>query len=186
MRVFQSVYGLCLVILFHSFMDECVFVESLSFFPKINTNSNKNTLHYFAFGSNMLPSTMTSLRNLEPLNASAAVLLDHRLTFDVPGNPLLEPSAASVRPCTTTRNSETTDYQKTTTNSYDNNTVVHGVVYELSLTDFAKVSLSEGVPFAYQWHKCHVVPYRGDNKEAGQQAVVDNMSHEDSIQAYTL
>jgi|UPI000581A005 hypothetical protein len=111
------------------------------------------TQKYFAFGSNMLPATMKSLRNIEPCNATAAILPGFQLRFDVPGSPLLEPSAASVR---------------RTFNPHD---VVHGVVYELTESDFDRVGRTEGVPFAYQWETCLVYPYVGDGECAGNNAV---------------
>jgi len=119
-----------------------------------NNNNNRNppTYHYFAIGSNMCPATMTSLRNLRPVSSStAAVLPNYELAFDIPGNPLLEPSAASVRPQT--------------------NAVVHGVLYELSEEDFGRLGASEGVPWAYCWEKCRVIPYVGDGAHAGRDAL---------------
>jgi hypothetical protein len=122
------------------------------------------TYNYFAFGSNLDPATMRSLRNLNPIGASAAVLLDYALRFDVPGNPLLEPSAASVQPCP--------------------GAVVHGVVYQLTDADFARVGSSEGVPFAYRWKSCRVVTYVGDGECAGAAAL--RATGTNYLDAYTL
>lgn len=108
--------------------------------------------NYFAIGSNMVPSTMTSLRNLSPSSATAAVLPDYRLAFDIEGPSWLEPSAASVR--------------------YSPGKVVHGVLYTLDKeSDFQSLSSSEGVPFAYRWQACNVIPYNGDGGDAGAKAV---------------
>lgn len=107
--------------------------------------------YYFAYGSNMLPSVMSALRKIEPINATAAVLQDYRLCFDVPGLPLVEPSAASVRPA--------------------KGRLVHGVLYTLTDEDFEQVSRTEGVPWAYQWEDCCVIPYVGNAQRAGEQTL---------------
>ena len=119
-----------------------------------SNNNNPTTYHYFAIGSNMCPATMTSLRSLQPVSASAAVLPDYELAFDIPGNPLIEPSAASVRPAGPPKN-----------------VVVHGVLYELSERDFGRLGASEGVPWAYRWEECRVIPYVGDGADAGRDAL---------------
>ena len=113
------------------------------------------TYKYFAIGSNMVPATMTSLRNLEPISSTAAILPDYQLAFDIPGNPFLEPSAASVRPCSNKGRS----------------CQVHGVLYELSDKDFVRLGSSEAVPFVYSWQQCRVMPYVGDGERAGQEAL---------------
>jgi hypothetical protein len=118
---------------------------------------------YFAFGSNMDPSTMMSLRNIQSRTllstASAGVLLEYQLVFENMGGSSsllmsrLEPSAASLRACS------------------PGHQPVHGVIYELTDAEFAKVGRTEGVPFAYQWRQCQVIPYQGDNQKAGEEAV---------------
>ena len=111
--------------------------------------------NYFAIGSNMLPATMTSLRNLDVgTGSTAAVLSNYELAFDVPGPRWIEPSAASVR------------YKPTVGSN------VHGVLYAgLSASDFAVLGQSEGVPWTYRWLRCRVVPYVGDGQSAGATAV---------------
>jgi hypothetical protein len=52
--------------------------------------------HYFCYGSNVLPSTMTKLRGIKPLGATAAVLQGYQLRFDGSESSRLEPSAAFV------------------------------------------------------------------------------------------
>jgi len=99
--------------------------------------------YYFAYGSNVLPDTMKNLRRIRAANATAAVLPDYELAFNVPGSPLFEPSAASVRP------------------NEAAGAAVHGVLYRLGTLDFAKVSATEGVPFAYRWEPVIVYPYVG-------------------------
>ena len=123
------------------------------------------TFQYFAVGSNVQPNTMTCLRDLNPLNASAAVLPGYRLAFNVRGNPLLEPSAAAAL-----KNGSCND-------------CIHGAVYELTGKEFRELSLSEGVPFAYRWDKCTVYRYQGDNGTAGAGALA---SSSDPVQARVL
>eukprot|EP00978_Attheya_sp_CCMP212_P048168 scaffold480554_cov43-Attheya_sp.AAC.1 len=99
--------------------------------------------------------TMTELRGLSPLQSCAAVLPDHKLRFQIPGMPLVEPSWANVEPI-----------------AYDDDengssTTVHGVLYKLTEQDFASVCATEGVPFAYRLHRCQVVPYKGDGEQVG-------------------
>merc|ERR1712232_963288 len=72
----------------------------------------------------MAISTMTSLRKVSPIASSCAVLLDHRLAFNIPGTPLIEPAWASIEP------------------SIGN--VTHGVLYKLSQADFETVRSTEG------------------------------------------
>jgi len=96
---------------------------------------------------------MTCLRDLHPLNASAAILPGYRLAFNVRGNPMLEPSAAAAL------------------KSGDHNDRIHGAVYELTEKEFRQLSFSEGVPFAYRWDKCTVYRYWGDNGTAGAEAL---------------
>jgi hypothetical protein len=97
-------------------------------------STSPGSTYYFAIGSNLMPSTMTCLRNLSPLSATAAILPDYRLAFDISsggggGSEMLslEPSAASARSCP--------------------GRVLHGVLYELDDKDFRALSASEGVPF---------------------------------------
>ena len=113
---------------------------------------------YFAIGSNMYTGTMTALREIKYLDATAGILPGYKLRFNLPGTPLIEPSWASVQP-----SSDPRDY-------------VHGVLYSLTPSDFARLSISEGVPFGYRWQECRVTPYLGDGNCAGRNAVRDKES----------
>lgn len=128
-------------------------------------NNPKTSYNYFAYGSNVLPSTMESLRRLNPIKATAAILPDYQLRFDGDARSRLEPSAAFVTPC---RGKE-----------------VHGVLYTLTVQDFATVGFTEGIPFAYRWQKCGVYPYIGNSKAAGKEASQQQASPS-IIDAYTL
>jgi hypothetical protein len=136
-----------------------------------NQRQQQRTYQYFAIGSNMEPATMTSLRNIEALSSTAAILPGYELAFDIPGNPLVEPSAASVRRAP--RNEVV---------------VVHGVLYELTEEDFGRLGSSEGVPWVYRWESCRVIPYVGDGKESGEEALRKAEENGDAFQlnAYAL
>ena len=126
----------------------------------------KKEYKYLAFGSNLNRGTMESLRGIEPIGATAAVLPGYRLRFNLPGVPFLEPSAATVEKC-------------------PNGSSVHGVLYTLTEQDFATVGSTEGVPFSYQWESCWVVPYVGDGLDAGAKATegarIDNTNEPASV-----
>lgn len=103
--------------------------------------SQQNVYRYFGYGSNVIPSTMKVLRQIEIREATAAILPDYELVFS---------SAAFVRPSP--------------------GNAVHGTLYTLTEDEFARVGSSEGVPLAYKWQKCRLYPYRGDGEEAGETA----------------
>ena len=126
-----------------------------------NGLDNVKVYRYFGYGSNVLPSTMKALRQIEPLDATAAVLPNFELRFDGSGS-RLEPSAAFVTPNKSKR--------------------VHGVLYTLTPEDFAKVGRTESVPFAYRWKRCRVYTYKGDGEAAGNSAILDSSS----VEAFTL
>lgn len=107
---------------------------------------------------------MTALRNLNPIASTPAILSDHRLAFNIPGIPLLEPSSASVEP--------------------SSGKCVHGVLYKLTDEDFVSVCRTEGIPFSYTLHRCDVVPYTGDGIRAG--AEVLESDNYRTVSAYTL
>lgn len=127
--------------------------------------------NYFAIGSNLQPTTMTSLRNLRPLpNATAAVLPGYQLAFNIAGLPGIEPSAAAAHRC-----KDDDDSSSSSTSPC----LLHGALYTLTESDFETLSLSEGVRpgssdgagVGYRWESCRVVPYIGDNQEAGATAL---------------
>lgn len=130
------------------------------------------TYNYFAFGSNVAQSTMVNLRNLQPIAYTPAMLTDHRLAFNIPGISYIEPSSASVEPITKIAYGD------------DENCVVHGILYKLTQDDFATVCSTEGVPFTYALHRCHVIPYEADGMNAGQR-VLESQNFK-TIPAYTL
>lgn len=81
---------------------------------------------YFAFGANVHPATLER-RGIVPLSEQPARLEDHRLVFDQPGLPWLEPAFASVRPCPGSH--------------------VWGVAYELTSSALARLRGFEGAGY---------------------------------------
>jgi len=149
----------------------------------------KKVYRYFGYGSNVIPSTMKTLRQIEVREVTAAILPDYELKFA---------SAAFVRPVTVTNRTKNEIENDTKENDDDamNNDrhdelpisgkVVHGLLYSLTEDEFAKVGQTEGVPFGYRWQSCNVYPYRGDGKQAGIDCLNGPDAETLSVQAYTL
>lgn len=112
----------------------------------------------------MVESTLTALRQVYPFNATAAILPDYKLRFNIGGGGLLDGAAASV---------EAAPGQN-----------VHGVLYTLTPQDFSRVGNTEGIPFVYRWELCRVYPYVGDAESAGEKAVA--ASETGGVMAFTL
>jgi hypothetical protein len=74
---------------------------------------------YFAFGANMARDVVEGRRGLRPAWSAPARLPGHRLVFDMPGVPLLEPAFASVVP--------------------DPDASVHGVAWALTPADLRRL-----------------------------------------------
>jgi hypothetical protein len=117
---------------------------------------------------------MKALRQIEPINASAAVIPGYQLKFygfgaETASWPqLVKSSAAFVEPAV-----------------YPG-TAVHGVLYALSATDFARVGLSEGVPLAYRWEQCYAYQYVGNGRDAGRKAMSNAQNADTKVKAYIL
>ena len=155
---------------------------------------------YFGYGSNVIPSTMKTLRQIEVREAMAAVLPDYELRFKSAAFVRPVPMPMAVNNRSANDNSNTSSSEEKTKDkdgiNDDNNglaakqklplsgKVVHGLVYTLTEHEFAKVGSTEGVPFGYRWKSCFVYPYRGDGKQAGADSLNDPNSL--PIQAYTL
>jgi len=59
-------------------------------------------------------------------------------------------------------------------------------MYTLTPQDFARISMSEGVPFGYQWKVVDVVPYQGDGENAGRRALSESAKVSNTVKACTL
>jgi hypothetical protein len=116
---------------------------------------------------------MKSLRQIEPIrNATAAILPGYTLKF--------YSDAAFVEPVEMSSSSS----------SLSSVNVVHGVLYALTASDFARVGQTEGVPWGYRWQQCKVYPYVGDGLDAGRRRLLLASNEEEEctfpVTAYTL
>lgn len=150
----------------------------------------KKVYRYFGYGSNVIPSTMKTLRQIEVREVTAAILPDYELKFA---------SAAFVRPVLVENRTKNDNDNDVKGKGKDDDAmnyrhdelpcsgkVVHGLLYTLTEDEFAKVGQTEGVPFGYRWQSCNVYPYRGDGKQAGMDCLNDPDAETLSVQAYTL
>ena len=121
-------------------------------------NKNEEKLYrYFGYGSNVIPSTMKALRQIDVGQdaVTAAILPNYELVFN---------SAAFVTRTDSSSAASTKDASPTS--------VVHGVLYTLTEKEFVKIGQTEGVPFGYRWKKCYVYPYIGNCKTAGRDCII--------------
>ncbi|KAE8356646.1 hypothetical protein BDV28DRAFT_82987 [Aspergillus coremiiformis] len=121
----------------------------------------QTTVLYLAYGSNLASKTFRGMRGINPLSQINVVVPQLQLTFDLPGLPYLEPCfAASRLRNTSCKHPDTTDIvgnglegespsenttlisQQEHHNSPDNPLI--GVVYEVSIADYARIIATEG------------------------------------------
>jgi hypothetical protein len=88
-------------------------------------------VNYFAFGSNVKPSTFEGQRGMKPTGSAPCVLPGYELVFSVPGLPYVEPAFAAVRP---TREGAVERFTKET----------HGVMYTISQDEWEYLLRTEG------------------------------------------
>lgn len=135
------------------------------------TTAGEETVLYLAYGSNLAEKTFRGMRKISPLSQVPVLVPELRLTFDLPGIPYAEPCFAgtqyrdpdSAEDCDTeleddvsvvsdgeflsekeplmveTREVNGSDYHK---NRWHKPLV--GVVYEVTLADYAKIIATEG------------------------------------------
>ncbi|KAF1945421.1 hypothetical protein EJ02DRAFT_43206 [Clathrospora elynae] len=115
------------------------------------THEKAKTVLYLAYGSNLCNETFRGVRGIRPLSQVNVVVPSLRLTFDLPGIPYKEPCFAN----TARRTPETEDYHK---NRWHKGLV--GVVYEVTLADYAHIIATEGGGSGYHdiLVDCHVLP----------------------------
>ena len=108
------------------------------------------TVFYLAYGSNLCAETFQGHRGVRPISALNVVVPDLSLTFDLPGIPYNEPCFAN------TKYRKASDGPPIRSSGDAINEVPYwprglvGVVYEISLEDFAHVMATEGGGAAYQ------------------------------------
>mmetsp|Transcript_4889 Transcript_4889/g.13470 ORF Transcript_4889/g.13470 Transcript_4889/m.13470 type:complete len:184 (+) Transcript_4889:59-610(+) len=105
--------------------------------------STKATVHYLGVGSNVDQSVMERRIGSKPLSAEPACAPDHRLAFTAIGT-WPEPAFASVEP------------------SPYAGQECHGVLYTLSLSQMARLCVSEMVPAGYSLLPVRCETYAGE------------------------
>ena len=131
------------------------------------------TLFYLAYGSNLCAETFQGKRGIRPLSAINVVVPQLVMTFDLAGLPYAEPCFANTKYRHISDPSATSVSEKTpllfTPTSEHNKHKFHnpqwprglvGVVYEVTLADFAHILATEGGGASYQdvLINCHPLP----------------------------
>ncbi|KAK5739417.1 hypothetical protein LTR17_005322 [Elasticomyces elasticus] len=131
----------------------------------IRTESERGTVLYLAYGSNLCKETFRGKRGIKPLSQVNVQVPSLRMTFDLPGIPYAEPCFANSgsrdaqkdRPHspseTTTYNEKTpllrADEEKEPYHKDDWHKGLVGVVYEVTAEDYAHIIATEGGGAAY-------------------------------------
>ncbi|KAL4802792.1 hypothetical protein BDV18DRAFT_146591 [Aspergillus unguis] len=115
------------------------------------------TVLYLAYGSNLASATFLGSRGIRPLSQIGVTVPGLRLTFDLPGVPYLEPCFAATQfratPSDDNVNPDSADIYSSekqaliqpSNNGQDRyRGPLIGVVYEVTLTDYAKIIATEG------------------------------------------
>ncbi|MCX4243099.1 gamma-glutamylcyclotransferase family protein [Paraliomyxa miuraensis] len=100
----------------------------------------------FAYGSNLHPEVRERRRGLLPSAVVPAVLSDWRLSFELPGLPLVEPAMASIVPAPGHE--------------------VHGLLLRFSPEQLATLERSEGGGLFYETVQVHARSYAGERIRA--------------------
>ncbi|CAA9964711.1 Gliotoxin biosynthesis protein GliK [Pyrenophora teres f. maculata] len=119
--------------------------------PLVPTDDKAKTVLYLAYGSNLCDETFRSVRGIRPLSQVNVLVPSLKLTFDLPGIPYQEPCFAN----TALRVPDAQDYHK---DRWHKGLV--GVVYEVTLADYAHIIATEGGGSAYNdiLVDCYVLP----------------------------
>ncbi|EUC38717.1 hypothetical protein COCCADRAFT_82659 [Bipolaris zeicola 26-R-13] len=125
-------------------------IATLLAHPSTPTSEKPKTVLYLAYGSNLCNETFRGARGIRPLSQINVVVPSLRLTFDLPGVPYKEPCFAN----TARRTSSAQKYHK---DAWHKGLV--GVVYEVTLSDYAHIIATEGGGSAYAdiLVDCHVL-----------------------------
>lgn len=121
------------------------------------TIEKEKTVLYLAYGSNLCNETFRGKRGIQPLSQVNVLVPTLRLTFDLPGIPYAEPCFANtaLRVPDATPPVSSDDYHK---DRWHKGLV--GVVYEVTLSDYAHIIATEGGGSSYQdiLVDCYVLP----------------------------
>ncbi|KAL3461136.1 hypothetical protein BJX64DRAFT_261796 [Aspergillus heterothallicus] len=119
----------------------------------------EETVLYLAYGSNLASQTFLGMRGIKPLSQLSVLVPELRLTFDLPGLPYIEPCFAGTHFRNTSANGAMS-YGLDDPASLEKHALLHGqyqecdqrrykgpligVVYEVTLSDYAKIIATEG------------------------------------------
>jgi hypothetical protein len=116
-----------------------------------STSASRETVLYLAYGSNLCRETFREKRGIKPVSQINVVVPQLVMTFDLPGVPYTEPCFGNTRhrqvppaennPATT----EKGEYHKDTWRKG-----LVGVVYEVTLADYAHIIATEGGGSSYK------------------------------------
>lgn len=126
-----------------------------------NVLSDQKTVLYLAYGSNLASETFLGMRGIKPLSQLIVVVPELQLTFDLPGVPYMEPCFAGTHfrrsPTGADDTSDPPDAseKQSLLQSEDRDQDRYkgpliGVVYEVTLTDYAKIIATEGGGSGYK------------------------------------
>lgn len=122
---------------------------------KLGYNDGQQTVLYLAYGSNLAAKTFLGKRGIRPLSQVNVYVPELRLTFDLPGIPYAEPCFAGTQFRNTTSgdtedNNPECDSEKAPLVSQQDyhkdrwHKPLIGVVYEVTLKDYAHIIATEG------------------------------------------
>ncbi len=126
-----------------------------------NTSASKETVLYLAYGSNLCRETFREKRGIRPISQVNVVVPQLVMTFDLPGLPYTEPCFSNTRyrqvpACES--NPETSEKERYHKDAWHKGLV--GVVYEVTLADYAHIIATEGGGASYKdvLVDCHALP----------------------------
>jgi hypothetical protein len=141
--------------------DAPIDTDRLASADDLATQDKQKTVLYLAYGSNLCNETFRGVRGIRPLSQVNVVVPSLRLTFDLPGIPYSEPCFANTArrdpnaPPSADASLQKADYHK---DRWHKGLV--GVVYEVTLSDYAHIIATEGGGSAYHdiLIDCYVLP----------------------------
>ncbi|KAL2852521.1 hypothetical protein BJY01DRAFT_208016 [Aspergillus pseudoustus] len=120
---------------------------------------SEETVLYLAYGSNLASETFLGMRGIKPLSQLNVLVPELRLTFDLPGLPYIEPCFAGTHfrkaptnqaksysledPTSSEKHSLLRDQDQMRDQRCYKGPLI-GVVYEVTLSDYAKIIATEG------------------------------------------
>lgn len=166
----------------------------------VPVQETEKTVLYLAYGSNLATKTFRGVRGIKPLSQISVLVPELRLTFDLPGLPYAEPCFAGTQYRDVSqkdhleRDSESEELsekaalmgQSPDTSGYHKrrwHKPLIGVVYEVTVADYAKIIASEGGGRGYRNGviDCHPFPESYDSSDP-----VPDFPTTPAFQAHTL